>query len=289
MTEAELVSYLQERRSWVKQALEKFLPAEEAPPAPLSRAVRYSVLTEGKRLRPILCMAACEAVGGDPRRALGFGCALEYVHAYSLIHDDLPVMDNDDFRRGQPTCHKVFGEAVAILAGDALNSEAFGVAIRAAGEAGLKPAAALAIVAELAQASGLGGIVAGQVMDLLKQRQPCSPEELDFIHRRKTGALIRAAARIGALAAGCGRRDLGRLTRYGEAAGQAFQIKDDLLDEASSDQGNLSATYVSVHGREPARAKAAELRDQALAAIQALGAAAEPLRVLARYIVDRET
>jgi len=289
MTEAELVSYLKQRRSWVNQALEKFLPGEDNPPSPLSRAVRYSVLAEGKRLRPILCMAACEAVGGDPRQALGLGCALEYIHAYSLIHDDLPVMDNDDFRRGQPTSHKVFGEAIAIVAGDALNSEAFGLAVAAAREAGLKPAAALAIVEELALASGLSGIVAGQALDLLKRGQPCSPEEMDFIIRRKTGALIRAAARIGALAAGCGKRDLGRITGYGEAVGQAFQIKDDLLDEAASDRGNQSATYVSVHGREQAQARAAELRDQALAAIQSLGEAAEPLRLLARYMVDRET
>jgi len=280
---------LNERRAWVNQALDQFLPGENTPPAPLHRAIRYSVLSEGKRLRPILCMAACEALGGDPRRALGFGCALEYLHAYSLIHDDLPAMDNDDLRRGRPTSHKVFGDALAILAGDALNTEAFALLARSARENGFQPSVALAVIEELAKAAGFDGMVAGQVVDLAKQKEPCSAAELDFIHRRKTAALIRAAARIGALAAGAGKRDLERISRYGEAIGLAFQIVDDLLDEKESDRKNQSATYVSVHGREAARTRAAELCDQALAAIEPLGRPAEPLAGLARYIVDRKT
>ena len=288
MAEFDLVPYLRERRRWVNEALEQFLPPETERPAELIRAVRYSVLSEGKRLRPILCMAACEAVGGKPKKALGFGCVLEYIHAYSLIHDDLPAMDNDDFRRGRPTCHKVFGEALAILAGDALNSEAFSLIVRLARAVKLRPALALRVVEELALAIGFDGVVAGQVEDMAKKNRPCTPEELDYIHRHKTAALIRASVRIGAIAANAKTPDLERLSRYGEAVGLAFQIVDDLLDEGQSDKERETATYVSVHGRRAALDRANQLRDEALAAIKSLGKKADPLRRIAHYIVERE-
>ena len=284
----DLERYLAARARLVERALAaRFPPARTR----LRQAMRYSLLAGGKRIRPVLALAAGEACGAPARRVLPFACALEMIHTYSLVHDDLPAMDDDDLRRGQPTSHKVWGEGLAILVGDALLTEAFRVM---AGAPGVPPARALGAVAEVAAAAGEAGMVGGQALDLAAEGSRPSLRRVQDIHRRKTGALLRGAVRVGALVAGADARTLRRLTAYGEHLGLAFQIADDILDAAGgpeadgrTDRELGKATYPGVLGLAGARAAAARERDAALAALRGLDRAAEPLRALAAYVVAR--
>jgi len=258
--------------------------------------VRYSLLGGGKRLRPILLLAACDAAGGAAERALPYGCALEMIHAYSLIHDDLPAMDDDPLRHGQPTNHLVFGEGLAILAGDALLSEASRV-LAASAERDAQPRRALRAVREIAEAAGARGMVGGQAADIAAEGRAADLATVEFIHVRKTGALILAAVRAGGLIGGAREPALKRLTRYGECLGLAFQIADDILDieapssltgkAAGRDDARHKATFPAVLGLPAAKQRARQLREQALAAIARFDARAEPLRGIVGFVVDR--
>jgi len=256
--------------------------------------MRYSVFAGGKRIRPTLCLEAARIFTADTAPALPVACAVEFIHTYSLIHDDLPALDNDDLRRGKPTCHKQFGEATAILAGDALLTLAFAVLA----EAPLEPARRVAIIREIAAAAGTReGMVGGQVADLEAERQPVTPDLLEYIHRSKTAALIRASVVAGALAGHAGPQDVERLRRFGEAIGWAFQVVDDILDvEATSvalgktagkDHSRQKATYPALYGLEKSRAMARELAGEALRDLEPLGACAARLRELAEFLVAR--
>ena len=293
----DLKGYLRERAVLVDAALDRWLPREEILPPRLHQAMRYSVFAGGKRLRPILIIAACEAVGGPPERALPAACAIEMIHTYSLIHDDLPAMDDDDFRRGHPTNHKVFGEANAILAGDALLTEAFRLLADAEANRGVDPAVSLRVIETIARCAGSQGMVGGQVVDMESEENPVDFATLQYIHTRKTGALILASIQAGAWLGGGNDEQVAALTRYGETAGLAFQIADDILDiigdqrelgkDVGSDQARGKATYPALLGLSEARRRAGELRELAIAALQPLGTSAEPLRAIARYIVER--
>lgn len=263
----------------------------------LYQAMRYSVINGGKRVRPLLVYAACEALDGDVGRADGAACAVELIHAYSLVHDDLPAMDDDDLRRGQPTTHKAFDEACAILAGDGLQTLAFEVLADPRGnprEIELR----LAMITALARAAGPAGMVGGQAIDLGSVGRKLDRQALETMHRHKTGALIEASVQLGALASG--QADdiaLKALHQYAQAIGLAFQVQDDILDVESDtatlgktqgkDQANDKPTYPALLGLNAAKAYAQDLRDQALHALRAFGDAAEPLRELARFIVER--
>jgi geranylgeranyl diphosphate synthase type II len=261
--------------------------------------MRYSIFAGGKRIRPILMIAACESVGGDPERVMSAACAMEMIHTYSLIHDDLPAMDDDDFRRGRPTNHKVFGEATAILAGDALLTEAFILLSNPEANREIDPEIIRRVVHTIARCAGSLGMVGGQVVDMESEGKKIDFPTLEYIHTHKTGALILASIQAGALIGGADDRAFAALTRYGEAAGLAFQVADDILDvvgdqaqlgkDVGSDQARGKATYVALLGLEEARRRALELRDVALTALDALGEPAEPLRSIASYIVDRSS
>ena len=284
----------------VEAALEAALPPESAWPETIHRAVRYSLFAGGKRIRPVLVLAAGEAVGGARAELVPLACAVELIHTYSLIHDDLPAMDNDDLRRGQPTSHKVFGEAIAILAGDALLTRAFHLlAELPAGASDALVRRRLAASAELGLACGTTGLIGGQVMDLESEGKAIDAASLERLHRAKTGALLKASVRGGAILGGASDEDLARLTRYADAIGLAFQVVDDVLDAtedaarlgktAGKDQAAQKATYVSVHGLERARQLTTTLREDALAALQPLGPRGALLAALAREIVDRHS
>jgi geranylgeranyl diphosphate synthase type II len=290
----DLTKYLEESRRFVEEALDRHLPPEAERPSLLHKAMRYSVQCGGKRLRPILCLASCEAAGGTPGSAIMPAVALEYLHTYSLIHDDLPAMDNDDLRRGKPTSHKMFGEANAILAGDALITLAFEVLGQTIVPAPYPPTA---LVLELATAAGSRGVAGGQFEDLASEGYEPHPEQLDYIHTHKTARLIRAACRLGAIAAGATLEDLEALSVYGERAGLAFQIADDILNATStleelgkavgSDAARGKMTYVALYGIEGAQERAEALIREATAALAELGTRCEPLAELARFMVHR--
>jgi geranylgeranyl diphosphate synthase type II len=284
----DVVRYLDGRRRLVERALARCFPATREP---LRRAIRYSLLAGGKRIRPILTLAAGEVAGAPPRVTLPFACGLELVHTYSLVHDDLPAMDDDDVRRGRPTSHKRFGEGVAILVGDALLTQAFDVMARARGVPAKR---ALAAVSELARAAGERGMVGGQALDLAAEGRRATLARVRDIHARKTGALIRAAVRVGAIVGGAPAPVLSRLTRYGEALGLGFQIADDILDalEDGSEDGRTDralgkATYPGALGMVGARLHARRARDAAIEAVTPLGGRATPLAALATFVVDR--
>ncbi|MBX3028103.1 polyprenyl synthetase family protein [bacterium] len=291
-----LESYLAPRRQRIEAALEALFPVHPPHPHRLIEAVRYSLLGGGKRLRPILALASCEAVGGDVDAALPFACALEMIHSYSLVHDDLPSMDDDALRRGRPTVHIAFGEGLAVLAGDALLTEAFAELLRAA-ERATAPLRALRAAREIAEAAGLRGMVGGQAADLAAEGADADLALVEFIHIRKTGALLLAAVRAGALVGGADESQLRALTRYGECLGLAFQVADDILDveaptmrtgkKVGRDGERRKATFPAVLGLPAAKARARELRGQALAAIDGFSSAADPLRALVRFVVDR--
>ncbi len=289
---------LEERRSRVEAALDRALPPEAAWPATIHRAIRYSLFAGGKRIRPILVLAAGEAVGGSVEEVLPLACAVEMIHTYSLIHDDLPAMDDDDLRRGKPTSHKVFGEAIAILAGDALLTRAFHLMVELpAGWEDARVRRRVAATAILAEACGTNGLIGGQVEDLESEGKAVDADRLERLHRAKTGALLSACVRGGAVLGGAGEAELAQLTRYAAAIGLAFQVVDDVLDAtegaerlgktAGKDEAAGKATYVSVHGIERARSMARDLLDESLNAIAPLGARAELLAGIASLIVDR--
>ena len=290
----DLDGYLAERSARIDAALDLRMPPAGARPARLHVAMRYSVFAGGKRLRPVLCLAAAEATGGNAERAMLPALALEALHTYTLIHDDLPAMDDDALRRGRPTNHKVFGEALAILAGDALLTLAFEWMGRAALDAG--PAGARLVV-ELAAAAGSQGVIGGQAEDMAAEGGGKDPDRLRYIHEHKTAALILASVRIGALAVGAAQRDLDALSAYGRALGLAFQIADDVLNATSdpeqlgkavgSDQARGKLTYVALYGIGEARARAAALAEESAAALAAIPGDTAPLAALARFAVER--
>ncbi len=293
-----LEAYLQAQQQRLEVALGRYLPAPDAEPPVLSEAMRYSVFAGGKRVRPVLLLAATDAVGGDSEAVLPAACALEFVHTYSLIHDDLPAMDDDDYRRGQLTSHKVFGEAVAILAGDALLTYAFEVMAGPDLTSRFAPAMLLEATRCLARAAGWSGMVGGQVVDMASEGREVSLDVLEYIHRHKTGALIGAAVTIGGLLGGGSAAQLEALKRYGQAIGLAFQIADDALDvegdstalgkQAGQDEKHGKATYPALVGVEASRQHAAALLKEALTALDDFDAGAERLRQLARFIVNRK-
>ncbi len=281
------IPQLEPYRQHVESALERYLEAAtRESPERLRDSMSYAVLQGGKRLRPCLCLAAAQAAGGDPADALPPAAAVEFLHAYSLIHDDLPAMDDDDFRRGLPTCHRRFGEAHAILAGDALQALAFGVLAGA----DYPPATTVQLLRELAAAAGPAGITGGQSADLAGPDETIDTERLDYIHQHKTADLFRCACRMGALAAGADDGRLTALTDYGNALGHAFQLIDDLLDaddsgSADHDQGSS----LRVHGEADVRRMAREATARACAAADALGPTGEPLAALATAMLERTT
>ncbi len=295
----DLKAYLTDRRDLINRALLAYLPRVRGPAFRVVEAMHYSLFAGGKRLRPILCLAACEAVGGDPGEALPVACALEFIHTYSLIHDDLPAMDDDDLRRGQPTCHKKFDEATAILAGDGLLTEAFRLLAEAAPKFLGREAVLLEIIELLGRAAGYQGMVGGQMLDLLAEGRTITLKELETIHRMKTGALLTASVRAGALVGGGDRVQVTRLTEFGEKFGLVFQITDDLLDvegdaaemgkAPGQDEKRRKATYPALLGLAAAREWARNLMDQALAGLAELGPQADPLREIGRYLLERRS
>ncbi len=295
----DLKAYLAERRDLVNRALEGYLPAVRGPAFRVVAAMHYSLFAGGKRLRPILCLAGAEAVGGDPGEALPVACALEMIHTYSLIHDDLPAMDDDDLRRGQPTCHRKFDEATAILAGDGLLTAAFQILAGAREHYQGREEALLEVIQLIAGAAGYQGMVGGQMLDLMAEGRKITLKELETVHRLKTGALITASVKAGALVGGGNRAEVAALTGYGEKFGLAFQVTDDLLDvegEAAEmgkatgmDAARQKATYPGLLGVEKAREWARVLVEEAVAALEPLGAKAGPLRELARYLLSRRS
>ena len=288
------------RRAEVEDALDRALPPESAWPAAIHVAVRYSLFAGGKRIRPLLVLAAAEASGGEPGRALPLACAVEMIHTYSLVHDDLPAMDDDDLRRGKPTSHKMFGEAIAILAGDALLTRAFHLLAEApAGADAEALRRRMAAAAALGEAAGTAGLIGGQVVDLQSEGVALEAEALEKLHRAKTGALLGACVRGGAILGGAGPEDLARMGAYADAIGLAFQVVDDVLD-ATADDAALGktagkdaragkATYVGVHGLDGARRIADALLAQAHGAIAPLGERGRVLGGLADLIVARRS
>ena len=293
-----LKAYLQDRQKIVEEALEHYLPGEDNIPADIYKAVRYSVFNGGKRIRPILCLAAAEAIGGDLGPAIPVACALELIHSYSLIHDDLPAMDNDDFRRGKPTCHKVFGENIAILAGDALLTEAF-VLLSHVEKVRLSAERRLAVIQEIAKAAGICGMVGGQALDVLSGKSVSDENALHEIHRRKTGALIVAAVKSGAIIFNARKDKIQALAEYGINVGLAFQIADDILNvegdrelmgkETGSDAAHNKLTYPSLLGMGKAKEKLAKYINAAEASLSGFDERARPLLVIARYIMERKS
>ncbi len=292
----ELSRYLKERAEIVEQALARAVETTTGSSARLYEAMRYSLLAGGKRLRPILVLASCEAVGGRLDTAMGLACAVEMIHTYSLIHDDLPCMDDDDFRRGRPTNHKVYGDAIATLAGDALLTDAFMLLARSTPNS-VPREVVLDTVAELAHAAGSAGMVGGQAIDLLGEGKSKTIEELEELHGKKTGALFLASVRGGARLGGASSAQIESLDSYARALGLAFQVVDDLLDvqgsseqlgkRAQKDSERGKATYPSILGIERSQDLARELERRAHRALDGLGPSAEPLRHLATFVVER--
>jgi geranylgeranyl diphosphate synthase, type II len=291
----DLKRYLVARQKEVDRALDRFLPKAGVSPATIHKAMRYSLFAGGKRLRPILCLAAAEACGANASAALPHACAMECIHTYSLIHDDLPSMDNDDLRRGRPTCHKVFGDAIAILAGDALLTIAFEIATRS------KPVSrydAREVFREISEAAGSRKLIAGQVADLEAEGRRLTRAEVRSIHENKTAALLTASIRLGAMSANANAKQLAAVTKFGRALGLAFQVIDDILDvtqtseklgkSAGKDLAAQKATYPAVIGLEKSRAEARRLTTQAHRALEPLGERARVLRALADYLLARE-
>ena len=291
-----LKAYLRSRRKEIDRALDYYLPKTNVKPATLHEAMRYSLFAGGKRLRPILCLAAAEACRGKVSNALPLACALECIHTYSLVHDDLPSMDNDDYRRGRPTCHKVFGEGIAVLAGDALLTIAFEIVSRA------KPAPRYdmsILLREIAVAAGSKKLIAGQVADLEAEGRKVKRNQLRFIHENKTAAILKSSIRLGAMSANADAKKLRAVTQFGHGLGLAFQVIDDILDvtqsseilgkSAGKDIAAKKATYPAVIGLEKSRAEARRLTHQAHDALSVFrDGEAESLHCLANYLLDRE-
>ncbi|MCX6966689.1 MAG: polyprenyl synthetase family protein [Verrucomicrobia bacterium] len=290
-----LKDYLTQRSALVDRALDAFLPKAATKPATMHKAMRYSLFAGGKRLRPVLCLAAAEACGGALEPTLPAACAVECIHTYSLIHDDLPCMDDDDLRRGRPTSHKVFGEGIAVLAGDALLTVAFEILTAAKGTARY-PVAAL--IKELAAAAGSRQLIAGQVADLEGEGKKLSLRELKFIHEAKTAALLTASIRLGGMSANATPARLQALTAFGRNLGLAFQVIDDILDvtqtseklgkSAGKDVAAQKATYPALLGLEKSRKEAQRLTAASLAALKPFGKNGDTLRAIGDYLLARE-
>jgi len=292
----DLKTYLRTCQKQIDCALDRYLPKVNTKPATLHKAMRYSLFAGGKRLRPILCLAAAEACGGNVDDALPLACALECIHTYSLVHDDLPSMDNDDFRRGRPTCHKVFGDGIAVLAGDALLTVAFEIVSKA------KPTPSYDIstlLREIAVAAGSQKLIAGQVADLEAEGKKVKRDQLQFIHENKTAAILKSSVRLGAMSANADARKLSAITRFGQRLGLAFQIIDDILDvtqtseilgkSAGKDAAAKKATYPGVIGLQKSCEEARRLTRQAHNALSVFSSSdAEPLHALANYLLERE-
>lgn len=297
MTRAEPVNaYLSRRASEVNEWLACLVPSEDVEPRQLHSAMRYSLLAGGKRLRPALVLASGEAFGAATDDLMPAACAIEMIHTYSLIHDDLPAMDNDDLRRGRPTCHKAFGEALAILAGDALLTQAFRVLTADAPQR--DPAKQVRVIREIATAAGsVEGMIGGQMADIENEGKSVDAETLEHIHRSKTGALITAPVVVGGIIAGASESQLTTLRAFGERIGLAFQIADDILDVTATreqlgktpgkDLAASKATYPSVHGIEASGRRARELVDEAVEIVSSLGPSTAVLGEIARFIVAR--
>lgn len=293
-----LTDFFETDRAAIESALEKIIPPETTPPQTIHRAMRYSVFAGGKRIRPILCYESARLFGDETGASdsVPVGCALEFIHTYSLIHDDLPALDNDDLRRGKPTNHKVFGEAMAILAGDALLTLAF----ETLSKAPIEPARRVRVIAEIGAAAGtVKGMVGGQVADVEAGGKTVDAATLEYIHRSKTAALIRGSIVVGAIAGGASDRDIERLREFGENIGWAFQVVDDILDATESsaslgktagkDEAQQKATYPALFGLEKSRAIAADLEEKALRQLEAYGERAERLKLLAEFLVARRS
>ncbi|MBI5642509.1 MAG: polyprenyl synthetase family protein [Deltaproteobacteria bacterium] len=291
----DLKKYLAEKAALVNNGLKSLLAKEDEYPQSLHKAMHYSLFAGGKRIRPVLVLAASEAVGGSIEHALNAACAFECIHTYSLIHDDLPAIDNDDLRRGRPTCHKVFGEAAAILSGDALLTAAFEIL---AATPGVDRGLIVKAILELSKASGSTGMIGGQMVDIESEGKDISFPALEYIHIHKTGELILAAVRCGAVLGGADDGKLKLISRYGKSIGLAFQIADDILDVEGStevtgkpvggDQKKGKATYPSLIGLEESKKRARELVELAIESLKGFDAKADPLREIARYIAVRD-
>jgi geranylgeranyl diphosphate synthase type II len=294
-----LSRYLESRKKIIDEALDGYLPGEDHYPSDIFKAVRYSLFAGGKRIRPILCLAAAEAVGGEIDQILPVACALELIHTYSLIHDDLPAMDDDDYRRGRLTNHKVFGEGIAILAGDALLTEAFRLMSEREWMKNISPAVLMNVIREIAVAAGCFGMVGGQVVDLQSEGQTVDADTLQYIHTHKTGAMVIVSVRAGALLSGAGEADIEALSLYGRHIGLAFQIADDILNiegdrilmgkGTGSDSERGKVTYPALMGLDASRSKAQELVEAAQTAIRRFDDRALPLRMIASYITERKS
>ncbi|MFQ3670880.1 MAG: polyprenyl synthetase family protein [Verrucomicrobiia bacterium] len=288
-------AYWAQRQKKVEQALDRAIPPASAKPQTLHRAMRYSLFAGGKRLRPILCLAAAETISGSSTDAIPLACAVECIHTYSLIHDDLPCMDDDDLRRGKPTSHKVFGEGIAVLAGDALLTIAFELAASCRGWPRYSRADA---VIELARASGSRQLVGGQVVDLECEGKKISPADLRYIHERKTAALIASSIRLGAMSSNATPKELAALTEFGVSLGLAFQVIDDILDitqtseqlgkSAGKDLKAEKATYPSILGMKKAQAEAQRLTTKAMSALAPFKKRADHLRAIANFLLSRQ-
>ncbi len=291
----DLQAYLDTRTAFINRGLDRFLPGEKVKPATIHKAMRYSLFAGGKRIRPAICLAAASACGGTDEAALPLACAVECIHTYSLIHDDLPAMDNDDFRRGKPTNHKVFGEGIAVLAGDALLTQAFEIAAHAKGWSRYSHQD---LILELAAASGSLQLIAGQVADLEGEGKKISAAELKYIHERKTSALLCCSVRLGGMSANCTAAQLQALTDFGYNVGLAFQIIDDILDitqtseqlgkTAGKDTKAQKATYPSIVGMAKSQKLAKQLTDRAFAALKIFRGRAEALEAIAHYLLVRD-
>jgi len=295
----DLVEYLKRKKKLIDEALEKVIPQETDFPQSLHKAMRYALLPGGKRIRPILVMAAYEAVGGTGDGILPYACALELIHTYSLIHDDLPALDNDDYRRGKPTTHKAFGEATAILAGDALLTEAFHLLSTEGLGGEVDPRVAIEAIGEISRAAGTAGMIAGQVVDLESEGKKVDLPILEFIHTHKTGSLILVCVRTGGLLGGATEAEMEALTRYGKAIGLAFQITDDILDvegnriamgrPSGADVARNKVTYPALLGLRESKRRYNELIAKAIEALELFGDRGEPLRGIALYIGERRS
>jgi geranylgeranyl diphosphate synthase type II len=287
-------NFFDENHRQIEAALEQSLPSADTPPATIHQAMRYSVFAGGKRIRPMLCMEASRIFSAETKAAVEAGCAIEFIHTYSLIHDDLPALDNDDLRRGKPTCHKQFNEATAILAGDALLTLAFETLSRIPADA----ARCVGVIREVSSAAGTrNGMVGGQVADIEAERKPVTAEMLSYIHRSKTAALIRGSVIAGAICGGGEPEDGERMRRFGDNIGWAFQVVDDILDveessaalgkTAGKDQAQQKATYPALFGLQKSREFATELATKALDELSVYGERASRLRELAEFLVLR--
>lgn len=289
----DIKKYLKDRKEIIDEALDRYLPKEDEYPPLIHQAMRYSLFAGGKRIRPILTLASAETVSGKIERALPVACAIELIHTYSLIHDDLPSLDNDDLRRGKPTSHKRFGEAIAILAGDALLTYAFYLIATKTKEKSLVPC----LVKEIASSSGSRGMIGGQTVDILSSERSVDSPILEYIHTHKTGSLIRACLRTGCILGGGSKEELRKLSKFGKYIGLAFQIADDILDVVGNEEemGKRSGadliskkiTYSAIYGLNESKQKAKDLIEKGISLLDNFGQNAAPLKEIARFIVER--